>query len=444
MWRWSGSASRADKKRARSAGPELDAGKCSVDRGCCFGGEAAALKPISEDELRVLEDLEGESADRWTELKVKEPAHKGAKIRLLCRESSASAGSRTSVTELRAFLILPISAAAAFEHVYTGAFLRSCYPSWGFEVSAASVASGNDAVRIGDSSGRLELLRWRRMREDDSGVRTWLLRPADPSAVPLAQLDLLGRTAAYSTSRLSVASIADLFMLSDIANGFVLRPLSETSSVMPELHGQSCRLFLYVRLPGVGFVLRAALAKFCPGPLKRLCNDLCSISSGTPLKASVSPAADAAAAAGAAVAKLPAAATAAGACSEAASASVPNEAASVTGLATQPYVHGRPIAHPRRPHRAQWTSRTRCSPSEANSYQLGCERRQSEVAVDRNVQTVSASGEFIKEAHSVAAWAAAWASVQGYAQPCTLQHSAGRGDATPETSQEVDATPQRI
>mmetsp|Transcript_152178 Transcript_152178/g.283527 ORF Transcript_152178/g.283527 Transcript_152178/m.283527 type:complete len:417 (+) Transcript_152178:56-1306(+) len=416
MWRWSGSASRAEKKRARSAGPELDRDRCSADRSCGFRGEGTSSKPITEDELRVLEDLECESADRWTELKVKEPAHKGAKIQLLCRESSASTGSRNSVTELRAFLVLPVPAAAAFEHVFSGAFLRSCYPSWGFEVSAASVASGNDAVRISDSSGRLELLRWRRIREDESGARTWLLRPADPSAVSFAQPDLLGGAVANRTSRLSVASIADLFMLTDIANGFVLRPLSETSPPLHQSSGQSCRLFLYVRLPGAGFVLRAALAKFCPGPLKRLCNDLSSLTAGRPLEADASPET-------VAEAVQPCAAADAG----------PGEGApSVTGLATQPYVHGRPIAHPRRPRRAQWTGRKRQAPSD-------------EVEVNRSVRTVSAGGEQIREAHSAAAWAAAWSSVQGYAQPCSLQNSAGRGDVTTGTPhEEVGATPQHV
>ena len=31
-------------------------------------------------------------------------------------------------------------------------------------------------------------------------------------------------------------------------------------------------------LPGTGFVLRNALAKFCPGPLKRLANAICTLS----------------------------------------------------------------------------------------------------------------------------------------------------------------------
>lgn len=223
--------------------------------------QGCSAKPISQKELRLLQELEVETREGWKILPAKVPAHPSADVKLFSHESNRGGA---TATELRAFLTLPVAANDVFAYVYSGAFLNGLWPTWGFEVTSTAAAGCNDLTRI-TSGSSLELLHWRRLSEDeDSGAKVWLLRPADAACMP----DYSSRSRRASSG--FGGSLADFLCLSDIVIGFVLRPRSTSH----DDRGAGCSLFLYIRLPGTGFMLRQALARFCPGPLKRLANEL--------------------------------------------------------------------------------------------------------------------------------------------------------------------------
>mmetsp|Transcript_4923 Transcript_4923/g.14330 ORF Transcript_4923/g.14330 Transcript_4923/m.14330 type:complete len:441 (-) Transcript_4923:272-1594(-) len=241
------------RPRSQSCGPPLSQGGCAT--------RWRESGPIGDEELRLLSDLEELPADGWKEL----PAGCGAEgLRLLLRQSSV--GGRSS--EVRASLILSLPAEDIFEHLYSCAFLRSCFPKWGFEISTGdAVELGSDLVRI--TSKRIDLSwRWRRLSRDPvtAGV-CWLMRPAEPEAVEAHQLPGSQHGKLGTGGRSTVGGRIDLLGLADAIFGFGLKPISSPD-------GAACKLFVYMRLPGNGFLMRTVLGSVCPKFFKRISGDL--------------------------------------------------------------------------------------------------------------------------------------------------------------------------
>jgi len=262
MWGWRNSKTdlRAETRRACSA-PDLERGN---QRAQVKIGHWRSGFPINEEELEQLKDLEVESTDGWLELATGSGIEGSSEFQLLCRQGN-SGGLNT--TELRAFLTLPISATLAFDILYECDFLGMCFPSLGLEVSVIAESNNNDVVCI--DGDKLNCLRWRRLNWSADGNATWLMRPAGPEALKEhPRQAALQATRKYNRSTRRNSWEQSMLPLSDAVCGFGLRPIAVSGS-------PGCRLFIYACLPGGGFVLRAALSRLCPGPLKRLASNVC-------------------------------------------------------------------------------------------------------------------------------------------------------------------------
>mmetsp|Transcript_123858 Transcript_123858/g.241187 ORF Transcript_123858/g.241187 Transcript_123858/m.241187 type:complete len:426 (+) Transcript_123858:2-1279(+) len=225
--------------------------------------------PVREEELLALINLEDHEADEGWAMVAQRPAKRGAPaLQLFLRKCPGPTG---SASELRVALQLAVPATAAFEELYNCCFLHAIFPWWTWEVSTspAPVECGNDLIRI-SSNDRLELLRWRRLWRGPRGAAAWLLHPAqlqglcaacggDGSALVLAK-----SRQQSGAAMLRRTTIVDVLGLTEAIFGCRIEPLGTTTS----------RILLYMRVPGNGLVMRTALGKLVPGPLKRLARRL--------------------------------------------------------------------------------------------------------------------------------------------------------------------------
>lgn len=231
--------------------------------------------PVREEELLALINLEDHEADDGWAMVAQRPAKRGAPaLQLFLRKCPGPTG---SASEIRVALQLGVAATAAFEELYDCSFLHAIFPWWTWEVSTspAPVECGNDLIRI-SSNDRLELLRWRRLWRGPRGATAWLLHPAQLQGL-CAACGGDGNALVVAKSRRS--TIVDVLGLTEAIFGCSIQPLGTTMS----------RILLYMRLPGNGLVMRTALGKLCPGPLKRLARRLITVCSppALPLGSSV-------------------------------------------------------------------------------------------------------------------------------------------------------------
>ncbi|CAE7184239.1 unnamed protein product, partial [Symbiodinium necroappetens] len=161
-----------------------------------------------------------------------------------------------SGSELRGTLALAVPASLALERLYSGAFLQSLFPRLGLQVSEPEHdCSSCSLLRV--EGGGLELLRWRRLRVHPDGRAACWFQPAKE---PIEK-KRSGRSFGWFPKQ---PGLADLVGLAEVACGFLVQP------VLPE----SCKLLWHAKLARSGFMLKAALASLCAGPLRRLARDL--------------------------------------------------------------------------------------------------------------------------------------------------------------------------
>mmetsp|Transcript_67265 Transcript_67265/g.186348 ORF Transcript_67265/g.186348 Transcript_67265/m.186348 type:complete len:424 (-) Transcript_67265:301-1572(-) len=235
----------------------------TTEHSACWRGSG----PIGDEELGLLGALEEGPEEGWTQLVPRVDCGDVRGLRLLFRQCAAD----TNTSELRAFLSLSVAVADVFEHLYSCAFLASCFPSWGFKVSAADEASlgslGSDLVHI--TSRKLDLSwRWRKLSQEPAaaGVR-WLLRPAEPGVLQARHQLTAHESKKEAGGRRSGRGITDVLGLANALCGFGLRPI-------PSPKGAACRLFIYARMPSSGFLMRTVLGNLCLGLLQRISRDL--------------------------------------------------------------------------------------------------------------------------------------------------------------------------
>lgn len=236
----------------------------------------SSATPIGDAELCSLEMLEATPSSDWNDIPTNKTtaavsaAVSAPDVRMFYRQRMLSGGTdeRCNTTEVCARLALPVDADTIFAQVYGGDCLRACFPSLHLEVTVLHAEDENDILHV--AGGNLELLRWRRLRGDPHSGRTWLLCPAAGSALPAHQRRFANVSPSRSKSpgRFKSPGFADVFRITDVVFGFVLRP-------GPGNLG--CTLFLYACLPSSGFVVRTALYNLCPGPLWRIVDVLCTM-----------------------------------------------------------------------------------------------------------------------------------------------------------------------